>query len=199
MSGPRSFRGIETEAFMEQKLTDAINSFSQKFSRFKKSGKTERVTEPTPDRRLQQQIRESGERFKMSVVQTYKIYRSPFEALGKDSTRAQSIDRDEQLLLKAWELYAGMLDFAKEKSDEQTFVSRVEVKSPLAQKASYTDGGQFIYLMMWLYFEKNCQTYMPFFEEDGESVRLNFCPAEKFEFDNHDREIFELVKTEFYS
>ena len=134
MSGPRSFRGVETEAFMEQKLTDAINSFSQKFSRFKKSGKTERVTEPTPDRRLQQQIRESGERFKMSVVQTYKIYRSPYEALGKDSTRAQSIDRDEQLLLKAWELYAGMLDFAKSviakkeediKKYQKAFVSRL--------------------------------------------------------------------------
>lgn len=184
---------------MDQKLTDAINLFSKKFSRFKKSGKTDRVTEPTAGQRLQQQIRESGERFKMSVVQTYKIYRSPFEALGKDSSRAQSIDRDEQLLLKAYELYAGIQDLAKEKSDEQTFVSQVEIKSPLAQKASYTDGGQFIYLMMWLYFEKNCQAYMPFFEEAGEAERLNFCPAGNFEFDNHDREIFELVKTEFYS
>ena len=184
---------------MDQKLTDAINSFSKKLNRFKKSGKTDRVTTPTADQRLQQQIRESGERFKMSVVQTYKIYRSPFEALGKDSSRAQSIDRDEQLLLKAYELYAGIQELAKEKSDEQTFVSQVVIKSPLSQKASYTDGGQFIYLMMWLYFEKNCQAYMPFFEEAGESGRLNFCPAGKFEFDNHDREIFELVKTEFYS
>lgn len=183
---------------MAQTISDALSSFSRQLKRFNKANKNERVTEPTEDSRIQQQIRESGERFKASVVQTYKIYKSPFQALGQDSARAVSIDRDEQNLLKAYELYKAITEGAKEKSDEQTFIADLRISSPLAAKASYTDGGQFIYLLMWLIFEKQCSQYVPYFEEKGGLKVISFCPMENFTFDTHDKEVLDLVKKEFY-
>jgi len=181
-------------------IGDALSSFSQKFGRFKKS-EGERVVEVRDDEKLQRQIRERMERFEASCTATYKVFKSPFEALGEQSDRAASIDRDEQALLKAYNLYKGVMDVQNTDEDETgaTYISRIEISSPLKEKASYTSGGQFIYLLCWLYFEQNCQEYMPFFTEKENVYSLNFVKAENYEFEGHDKEIFSFIERTFYS
>ena len=187
---------------MQQNIAEVFSNFSQKLARFNKSPDAQRVVSPSKNSYYEEKLRERGEKLRSSVMQTYKIFRSPFEALGEQSDRAASIDRDEQNLLKAYNLYKSCMDIDKENQDEvgQTHIKNVELYSPLADKASYTQGGQFIYLLCWLYFEQNCQEFMPFFKETESHCVLCFTESENFQFsDPHEKEIFELVKTEFYS
>ena len=189
---------------MPQNISEVFSNFSQKFARFNNSSSKERT--PSPDKAkkayLEEVIRERGEKLRSSVASTYKIYRSPFEALGESSERAASIDRDEQNLLKAYNLYKSCMDIDKENQDEigATHIKNVEIASPLSDKASYTQGGQFIYLAAWLYFEQGQQEYFPFFSETETHHILCFENAGKFSFsDSHEKEIFEIIKAEFYS
>ncbi len=189
---------------MSQNIQDVLSSFSQKLSRFNKSPDSVRVSsqQRAKTEYLEEKIRERADRLRSSVVSTYKIYRAPLEALGEKSDRAASIDRDEQALLKAYNLYKSCMDIDKENQDEigATHIKNVELYSPLADKASYTTGGQFIYLLCWLYFEQNCQEFMPFFKEIESHFVLCFSRSDGFQFaDPHEKEIFELVKSEFYS
>ena len=186
---------------MSQNFQDVLSSFSQKLSRFNKSSSAQRVVQPSKDSYYEEKLRERGERLHASVVSTYKIYRSPFESLGGQSDRAASLDKDEQNLLKAYNLYKACMDIDKENQDEigATHIKTVELYSPLADKASYTSGGQFIYLLCWLFFEQDCQEYIPFFNENENHHSLAFAKSDSFSFDAHDREIFEIIKAEFYS
>ena len=187
---------------MPQNIQEVLSNFSEKLARFNKSSSTERVVPPSKNSYYEEKLRERGEKFRSSVIQTYKIYRAPFEVLGEKSDRAASLDRDEQNLLKAYNLYKSCMEIDKENQDEvgQTHIKNVELYSPLADKASYTQGGQFIYLFCWLYFEQNCQEFLPFFKENESHYMLCFTDSENFQFsDPHEKEIFELVKAEFYS
>lgn len=187
---------------MSQNIQDVLSSFSQKLARFNKSPDAQRVVAPSKDSYYEEKIRERAERLRNSVVSTYKIYRAPFEALGEKSDRAASLDRDEQALLKAYNLYKSCMEIDKGNQDEigATHIKNVELYSPLADKATYTSGGQFIYLLCWLYFEQNCQEFLPFFKDFENHFVLCFSPSENFQFeDGHEKEIFELVKAEFYS
>lgn len=189
---------------MSQNIAEVFSNFSQKLSRFNKSPDAVRVPSPEKVRNdyIEEKLRERGEKLRSSVVSTYKVFRAPFEALGEQSDRAASIDKDEQNLLKAYNLFKSCMDMDKENQDEigATHIRNVEIHSPLAEKASYTQGGQFIYLLCWLHFEQNCQEFFPFFKEIESHNVLCFSRAETFQFsDSHEKEIFELVKAEFYS
>lgn len=189
---------------MTQNIAEVFSTFSQKLSRFNKSPDAVRAPSPQKAKNeyFEEKLRERGEKLRVSVVSTYKIFRAPFESLGEQSDRAVSIDKDEQNLLKAYNLYKSCMDIDKENQDEigTTHIKNVELYSPLAEKASYTQGGQFIYLLCWLYFEQNCQEFMPFFKEIESHNVLCFERAENFSFeDPHEREIFDIVKSEFYS
>lgn len=182
---------------------NAISSFSEKLKRFSAAQQKELNIQPTEDQILQKKIIEHSERLKFNVIANYKIYKSPYESLGKISERAASIDADEQLLLEAYNLYKNAMDLNENSTQKEnrlhSYISKIELSCPLCTKASYTNGGQFIYLLCWLYFEKSCQEYFPFFIEHEKSFELSFCPSANFSFLPHDKELFEIVKREFYS
>ena len=188
---------------MPQNIAEVFSNFSQKFARFSEAKDAKRVKSLEEEKKTyyEEKMRERGEKLLASVVATYKIYKSPFEALGEGSERAASIDHDEQNLLKAYNLYKSCMEIDKENQDEigATHIKSVEIFSPLAEKAVYTQGGQFVYLMAWLYFEQNQQEYFPFFDENENHHTLQFAPPAQFQFDVHEKEIFEIIKREFYS
>ncbi|MBR1722378.1 MAG: hypothetical protein IJ727_07865 [Treponema sp.] len=189
---------------MSQNIQEVFSAFSKKLNRFNKSSGAKRA--PSEERikqsYIEEKLREREDKFRFSVVSTYKIFRAPYEVLGSQSDRAVSLERDEENLLKAYNLYKSCMEIDKSNQDEigATYIKNVELYSPLADKASYTSGGQFIYLLCWLYFEQNCQDFIPFIKEKESRFMLCFSPSESFQFaDPHEREIFELIKTEFYS
>lgn len=197
-------------------IQEAISKFSKKLRRFTQSGRTDPDFGSSQSRLLQEQIEKKAVRMRAGVVQTYRLYKAPFEALGKNSSRAASIDSDEQSLLRAYNLYKQAMDLnaagapsvkGAGPSDEplgvegmnSTFISKIEITSPLAQKASYTAGGQFVYLLSWLFFEQNCCEYIPFFLEKDSAFSLCFESARTYELKGSDKEIHEIIRQEFYS
>ena len=198
------------EHFMNQNFQDALSSFSRNLKRFSDAGQSERTVAPTENQILQKKIRSVEERLSANVCGTYKIYKSPFEALGKESKRAASIESDEKILLDSYNLYKNAMELNKNAEPADTddhqnpksavpFISKVEISCPLCARASYTSGGQFIYLLCWLYFEKGCSEYIPFFVQTENSYEMKFAPAANFSFEVHDRQVFDIVKREFYS
>ena len=186
---------------MSQNIAEVFSNFSQKLNRFNKSSSTERVVPSSKNSYYEEKMREREERLHFSVISTYKIFRAPFAALGERSDRAVSIDKDEQNLLKAYNIYKSCMDINKGNQEEigATYIKSLEIYSPLSDKAIYTQGGQFIYLLAWLYFEQKCQEFVPFFSENENHYSLCFTKFDNFDFDSHEREIFEIIKMEFYS
>ena len=185
-------------------ITNAISAFSEKLRRCNSANIKEREKNPSTTSYLQEEILQREERFKKNIISTYKIYKSPFESLGKNSERAKGIDKDEQSLLASYKLYEQVMELNEKSEDaldsqRTTFISKIEISSPLAQKAIYTDGGMLVYLLSWLYFENGCTKFMPYFKEEGKTKLLCFEKEALYNFDSHDREIFNIIKQEFYS
>lgn len=186
---------------MSSYISEAFSKFSDRLKRFNDADSdSRRIIKKNSNDFAGENLKERSERLKNNVVSTYKIYKSPFEALGTDSVRAANIDSDETLLFKAYNLYKSAMDLNLLNQDEigATYIKDVEIFSPLAQKPAYTSGGQFVYLFAWLYFEKNCREYFPFFDGEGNSARLRFSRDEKKSFDIHEAEIFRIIEDEFY-
>lgn len=189
------------EIFMADNIQDAISAFSEKLKKI--SGFSEAVLKKnvSEDKILEEKIRHSAQVLRANVANTYRIYKSPFAALGKNSSRAASIEADEQALFEAYSLFEGAMELNKRAGEKNggTHISKVEISSPLAQKSCYTSGGQFIWLFLWLYFEKNCREYFPYFSEREKGWELCFKSPANFLFEGREKEVFEIVKSEFYS
>ena len=185
---------------MAENLFNAMEKFRSKFKKFSQSDKQNRVQNKSENSILQEQINERTKRFEETVILTYKIYKSPLEELGLQSERAKSLEKDESALFKAYSLFKGVIELnGKPEEIGATFISKVNLVSPLTQKATYTQGGQFIYLWLWLFFEKKCQDFVPVFIEKEGTFELSFVPFEEYSFSVHDKEIFAVVKQKFYS
>lgn len=186
---------------MSTYISEAFREFSKKLKKFNEASDARRVEKKTENVFLQENLNDRAERLKNNVVETYRIYKSPFEVLGTDSSRASSIDNDEQELLKAYNLYKGVMDLNIINQDEigATYIKDADIYSPLAQKAVYVSGGQFVYLFAWLVFEKGCNEYIPFFDGDDGRKRLRFSRTGAPNPSIHDEEILRIIKTEFYS
>lgn len=213
-------------------LSTALNKFSQKLNRFSKADDANLKIQPSESTKFADALKERNEKLKIAVVATYKIYKSPFEALGTKSARADAIVKDEEALEQAYSIYKGCMksqdEISSGKSNEtsgsnvnatlaskkdviQTYIQKLEIHSPLTEKASYTTGGQFIYLIAYLFYEKNCTEYTPFFTQIGGTPEtpaihyaLNFEktptePTEKSVLEERDLEILKIIKKEFYA
>lgn len=181
-------------------VANAFSAFSKKFARFNKAKDSERVEEVRKDSILQDKINSREERFEFAIISTYRIYKSPYEALGTKSARAKSIDDDQQSLLKAYNLFKSITEINEKLGDEQTFIARADIESTVCKKDSYTRGGQFIYLQCWLMFAQHAADYIPVLEERKEGVfQLKFYKAETVHFLPKDTELIEIVKKTFYS
>lgn len=186
---------------MSTYISEAFSKFSDKLKRFNEAEQSSRKILKKNSDFSGENLKERSDRLKNNVVATYKIYKSPFESLGTDSVRAAGIDSDEELLFKAYNLYKSAMDLNLINQDEigSTYIKDVEIFSPLAQKALYTSGGQSVYLFAWLYFEKNCREYFPFFEEKEAGTKLCFTKRGKIFKNIQEKEIFKIIENEFYS
>ncbi len=191
----------------ENSLSDAINEFSQKLNRFNKADSAKLKIQPSESTKFDQALKARNEKLKKAVVATYKIYKSPFEALGAKSARADAIVKDEEALYAAACIYKKCMESQQEfaESECNTYIKTLELHSPLADKASYTSGGQLVYLTAWLFYEKKCPEYLPFFTQVGGSPEqpsihylLDFAKTEDASQEDKDKEILNCIKTEFY-
>ena len=184
---------------MPQSVSEAFSSFSKKFSRFKTQPEGERARNVREDEKIQDQINRQEERYELAVIGTYNIYKSPLIALGKNSTRGKAIDDDEQSLLKAYRLFKAIDDANESNGDKNTFITKVEIESPVTKKESYIHGEQFIFLQCWLRFEQGITDFIPTLEEDRNgNFHLRFVPEKSSRLSGKEKELMEKVRESFY-
>lgn len=184
---------------MEQmNASKAISDFSKKLKAFVSSGEKDPHFK-SENASLQEKITEREALRRSNIISYYKKFTTP------DVT----ISEDEDNLMKAYALFKGLRALNQGTGDEHTFIKGTELISPLAQKARYTSGGDFVYLAAWFLFEKGIEDFAPVLEEKKDdsskgaaipsaSFCLDFIPASKKAFSLHDREILGIIKNEFY-
>ena len=191
----------------ENTLSNAISEFSQKLSRFNKADISKVKITPSESTRFEEALNARNEKLKNAVAATYKIYKSPFEALGAKSNRADAIVKDEENLFAAYTIYKACIESQKAFTETcpKTFIKTLDIHSPLTEKANYTSGGQLIYIIAWLFYEKKCSDYVPYFvqkEDENNPATTHYCltfeKTEDFSMEDRNKEILEIIKKEFY-
>lgn len=183
-------------------LQKAVFEFSEKFERFNKAstdGKNIIQSEQSAETRLETLMAEKDFAFKKTVVSTYRKYRFPRKALGENSLEAVQIEKDQQNLLCAYNLFKSLEELNAKNSDSETFV-KSEIVTPLTRNEKYTLGDDFIYLACYLNFELKKADYVPYFERNADgSFALKFNKAEDARFSALQKDIRLIVKYVFYA
>ncbi len=184
----------------EKRMSDVISSFQKKLKRFSQTENNVQNYTHSSLNDLQQKIVQNEKDFETNVISTYNMYRSPFEVLGKQSLRAQSITEDENELYKAYTIFKAIVKINQELGDSNTRLSSYKITTPLVNKSAYTQGATFIYLQAYLMFQKDCSDYVPSFEIDtNEKYNLIFTKTDSYKFTPQAKEILACIKKNFYS
>lgn len=181
-------------------LRDALSALSERLARFSQAGGREPLPplEKQRDDYIGKLIMERDESFSVVVASKYAQYKEPFKTLGEDSIVARRIAADERYLLAAYNLFKA----AKETEDEVgkgiTYLKDTRIISPLAARAEYTTGEEFVYLRAYLVFEQLVTDYAPQFEQvrDGSFV-LTFVKPTAVRETYKTREIFAAIKAAY--
>ena len=181
-------------------ISSALSAFSKKLSRFTKAtpgGRPEMP--PRPEELAQRRIMERDEAFSEEVVRTYTKFRFPYKTLGEDSIEAAAIKADEDALLAAYNLYKAVVAANEQFGTEQTRIRDDVIATPLANKAAYTEGDDFVYLQCWLMYEQKATDVVPrFVQNQNGSYTLQFVPAAAYHAGYRKKEIVAVIQSEFY-
>ena len=181
-------------------ISEAVRKLTEKLRRFKNAEPEGVRIEPVrKETILQQRINENEAAAKKKTVETYHGYMAPMDVFGADSYRAASAAKDTESILKAYTLYKSVMEASKANSDDTTRLSHIEIETPLTKNESYTIGGMFIYLQMWLMFEQCVEDFIPVIvAERGGRYHLAFESLQSHYFTSDEKEIIAAVKTAYY-
>ncbi|MCR4940515.1 MAG: hypothetical protein K5930_10490 [Treponemataceae bacterium] len=181
-------------------ITEAVRKLTEKLRRFKNSEPEGIRTEPLrKESIIQQKIKETEESMRKKTAGIYRGYMSPLDTFGPDSQRASAVLRDTDELLKAYKLYKAVMEASKPLSDNDVYLSHIEIETPLSKNESYTTGGMFIYLQLWLIFEQCVEDYIPVMvQEQGGRYHLSFESLQSHYFSSQEKELLASVKNTFY-
>lgn len=185
---------------MEKTLTlgQAVSDFEDKFRRFRKSGgkdpqflegKTKEADFILPEK----------ERYKKSVIETYKKFISPFQVFGKSSAIADQLERDKENLVSAYNLYHAVHEVNQKMGSPETYIKSPVIESPLTKRERYTTGGEFIYLQCWFMYEHKAELVPQLeYNEKTDNWKLTFVPKKRLHATTSDLEIDSIIQECFY-
>lgn len=184
----------------------AFDAFAKKLRRFNEATDAPEPVFKSKNANTQINIKESDEKHKKEIIDTYKKFLSPYETYGKKSAIADEIERDKKNLLVAYNLYKALQGVNEQFANDETFLEATEIVSPLVNRERYTFGGEFIYLQCWLKFENGISDYMPVIwaEENAQDSyapkkhKLRFINPRNLRLSFREREISEIVAECFY-
>ena len=181
-------------------ISEALRRLSEKLRRFKNSQPEGIRAEPVrKETIIQQKIKETEEKEQKKTAEIYRGYMAPDEAFGPDSQRAAAVRRDTSSILKAYNLFKAVMDASRPLSDDAVHLSHIEIETPLTKNESYTTGGMFVYLQLWLVFEQCVEDYIPVMEQEkGGRFHLSFEGLQSHYFSSSEKELLAAVKNAFY-
>ena len=167
---------------MDETIGNAVLSFEKKLKSFKQAEPDSWRNEPVSKEKLfKSRLSEKLKKEKHLIMQLYEGYKIP---------RTKDIEEDEKQLLDAYNLFKAVLKTAEENHAESSAkLLSIRIESPLLSKSQYTEGIDFAYLKLWLYFEQKIDDYVPVIKKSGR-LYLSFEPFEEYTFSDAEKKLF---------
>ena len=169
-------------------ILQTLQAFSQKLDDFSQRGGTRIESQDDEHanlKNLQNQINQQEEE-KMAQL------RSQFQEFTMPVT--QDIEKDEEDLLKAYNLFCQLKELNETAGDRQTHLKSLALSSPICHKSEYTSEGnnRFAYLRLWFLTTTPDTAYVPEItpNENG-SFSLDFTELELWQPTTLEKEIMQ--------
>lgn len=168
-------------------ISQTLQDFSKKLNEFSERGG---IIIPPADSeaqnltRLQNQINQQEEE-KMSQL------RAQFQEFTEPMT--QDIEKDEEDLMKAYELFCQLNELQEKSGDRQTHLKSLSLTSPLCHKAEYTaeDGNRFAFLRLWFLTTNPEAQFVPEITDEAGSFALDFTDIDLWQPSTLEKEIMQ--------
>ena len=133
----------------KKSMLQALNAFSRKMKTMSDCGQVTLNQEPSAMKKLQTQINQQEEDRLASLQARFSEYLDPV---------TQAIEKDEEDLLKAYELFVKLVELNKTAGDNSTHLKSFQLSSPLCRKPEYTaelPSENFSLLRLWFLAKKS--------------------------------------------
>ena len=175
----------------KKSILQTIQDFTQKLEEFKQHGGV-RVPQDDSEAqklsRLQMHINQQEEEKRAMLRSQFQEYVLP---------KTQDIEKDEEDLQKAYELFCQLKSLNEQSGDRQTHLKSLALTSPLCHKAEYSGGeiqgnNRFAFLRLWFLAAKPDAEFVPeiIVEEDGRAA-LEFTELELWQPTSFEKEIMQ--------
>ena len=144
----------------KKNILQTIQDFTQKLEAFSQRGGV-RVSQDTSEAqkltKLQEHINQQEEEKKAELRAQFLEFAEP---------RTQDIEKDEEDLIKAYELFCQLKSLNEQAGDRQTHLKSMALTSPLCHKGEYTGAGtsgnnRFAFLRLWFLTIKPDAQFVP--------------------------------------
>lgn len=172
-------------------ISEVLNKFSKKLSRFEKDSSAVFVKADSPDSSLQKKINASERDRNQKIISEFEKYKT---AVSKE------IEDDENAVLAALEIHKACVEAEKlqnQNGGNIAVISDLNFKSPLCKKNEYAGAAaqsKLIYLICWLYFVQNEKTYAPQIMKNTAGERcLYFVKFSELNLSSEEKSIFGII------
>ncbi len=177
----------------KKSMLQALNAFSRKMKTMSDGGQVTFHSEPSAMKNLQLQIKQQEEE-RIEALQTrFSEYLEPV---------TQAIEKDEEDLLKAYELFTQLLALNKNAGDNTTHLKSYQLTSPLCRKPEYTaefPSENFSLLRLWFLAKNPEAAFAPEIVEQVNnpgSFLLDFIDIDMWQQTAFEKEVLALLKVE---
>lgn len=174
-------------------ISEVLNKFSKKLSRFEKDSSAVFVKADSSDSLLQKKINASESDRIQKILSEFEKYKA---AVSKE------IEDDENAVLAALEIHKACVEAEKlqnQNGGNIAVISDLNFKSPICKKNEYAGTAalqnKLIYLICWLYFVQNEKTYVPQIIKNTAGERcLHFIKFSELNLNSEEKSIFGIIE-----
>lgn len=169
----------------EKKINEVISLFSKKMNRFSKSVDAKRVVKETKESRIKKQI-EFYEQERIDFIKK--------QFLDFQNPITQDIEKDEESLVKAFELYKSLSELNSNLGTKDTFIASKKINSPICKKSEYIHKDKFSYLRLWFIKNYTSENFVPIIVKTDNNFFLEFIHIEEYKYTSVEKEILQVIE-----
>ena len=165
----------------------SIAAFSKKFDKLSDADKEQLEIPESKEKKLQDEINRQEEEREAELRRRFSDFIEP---------RTQDIEKDEEDLLKAYELYCALNELCEAAAKEGSTARprSLELTSPLCRRDDYTLGDEMAFLRLW-FLQKNPETDVvpEFIRNENGQFFLDFTERELWTPEGLEKELLRIL------
>lgn len=163
---------------------NALKNFSLKIRKTSGDSNFIRTEIPSKDKILQNQIDSYEKDRILFIKKQYDNFQNP---------KTSDIEKDEESLVKAFEIFKSLLEIESNKSDNETFLYSKKIVSPICKKNEYANDKTFSFLKIWFIKKGFSDKYIPSIVKFNEKYFLEFVNLSDCKFSSFEKEILQVI------